>query len=104
MQNFGQIWTPLIDLHEGNNVNKMSESSRCIICNYYDFLKLNFRFQPKACYGFHDLMKKAISFNNVAIVSVKVNYYKICLWYMGKNEGINIIKKNSDLKEKIRCL
>ena len=37
-----------IDVPEGIGVNKTNESSRCIICNYYYFLKANFRFQPKA--------------------------------------------------------
>ena len=42
-----------------------------ITCNYYYFLKLNFRFQPNACNDFHDLMQKHVSFNNVAIFLAK---------------------------------
>ena len=51
-------------------VDKTKESRNCIICNHYHSLKVNFRFQLKACHGFYDLIQKDVSFNDVAIVSV----------------------------------
>ena len=44
-------------------------------------------------------MTKALSFNDVAIVSAKWNYYRIHFWYMIKDDAINIMKI-SDLNEK----
>ena len=44
-----------------------------------------------------------MNFNNVAIVSVKGNNYKIHFWYMSKDDAINKMK-NSDLNEKSRLL
>ena len=38
-------------------------------------------------------MQKAMSFDNVAIVFVKENYYRIHCWYMSKHGAINIMKK-----------
>ena len=35
------------------------------------------RFQPKTCDGPHDFIQKAMSFNNVGIVFVKENDYRI---------------------------
>ena len=75
----------------GIDVNKNYESRRCIICNYYHFLITNFRFQPKVCDGYHDLMQRTMSFNDVEIVSVKRNDYKIHFWYMGKDVAISIM-------------
>ena len=40
-----------------------------------------------------------MSFNNVAIVFINGNDYRIHFWYMSKDEAINIIKI-SNLKEK----
>ena len=40
-------------------------------------------------------MQKAMSFNNVAIVSIKGCDYRIHFWYMGKDDTINIME-NSD--------
>ena len=58
-----------IDASEGTDFYKTKESRKCIICNYYYFFKINFRFQPKVC----DLIQKAMNFNNVTIVFVKGN-------------------------------
>ena len=43
------------------------------------------------CNGCHDLMQKALSFNNVAIVYVKGIAYRIHFWYTGKDDAINIM-------------
>ena len=48
-----------------------------ILCYHWYFLKVNFRFQPKVCDGYYYLMHKAMSFNDVVIVSVKGNDYRI---------------------------
>ena len=43
------------------------------------------------CYGCHDLMQKVMSFNNIAIVYVKRNAYRINFQYMSKDDAINIM-------------
>ena len=61
-------------MSEGIDANKTIDSHKCIICNYYYFLKVSFRFQKQKkgkrsdCY---DLMQKTMSFNNVTIVFLK---------------------------------
>ena len=37
------------------------------------------------------IAKISMTFNNVAIVHVKGNSYRIHLWYMSKNDAINIL-------------
>ena len=59
------------------------------------FLDKDFKYEPHLCNGCHDLMQKAMNFNDVAIVSVKESDYKIHSWYMSKDDAINIMK-NSD--------
>ena len=36
-------------------------------------------------------MQKAISFNNITIVYIKENAYRINFWYMSKDDAINIM-------------
>ena len=36
-------------------------------------------------------MKKAMSFNNIAIVYIKGSAYRIHFWYMSKDDAINIM-------------
>ena len=49
-------------------------------------------YKPYLCNGCPDLMQEAINFNNVTIVSVKGSDYRLCFWFMSKNDAINIMK------------
>ena len=49
--------------------------------------------------GCHDLMQKAISFNDVAIVCVTGSAYRIHFWYASKDDAISIMN-NSNLIDK----
>ena len=44
-------------------------------------------------------MQKAMSFNDVAIVSIKENDYRIHFWYMSENDAIALMA-HSNLKDK----
>ena len=80
-----------IDSSEEIDVNKTSLSKECDICCYWYFKDIGFRYEPYLCNGCHDLMQKALSFDNVAIVYVKENAYRIHFWYISKDDAINVI-------------
>ena len=46
--------------------------------------------------GYYNLMQKAVSFDDVARVSVIGSDYRIHFWYMSKDDATNIIE-NSNL-------
>ena len=52
-------------------------SKECDICHYCYFKDIGFKYEPYLCNGCHDLMQKAMSFNDVAIVYVKGSAYRI---------------------------
>ena len=60
-----------IDISEGIDVNKTNLSKECDICHYWYFKDISFKYQIYLCNVCHDLMRKAISFNNIAIVYIK---------------------------------
>ena len=60
-----------IDISEGIDVNKTNLSKECDICHYQYFKDIGFKYEKYLCNGFHDLMQKAMNFNNVAIVYLK---------------------------------
>ena len=67
-----------IDISEGvDNVNKIILSKECDIYHYWYFENIGFKYEKFLCNGCHDLMQKAMSFNNVAIVDVKEHAYRI---------------------------
>ena len=87
------------DLSEGIDVNKTNASKECNICHYWYFKDIDFKYEPYLWNGCHDLMRKAMNFNDIAIVSVKRSDYRIHFWYMSKNDAVNIMG-NSNLNEK----
>ena len=92
-----------IDISEGIDVNKTSASKECDICCYWYFKDFCFKYEPYLCDGCHDLMQKAMSFNIIAIVHVKGNAYRIHVWYMSKDDAIDIMN-GSILTDKIGVL
>ena len=79
-----------INISEGIDVNKTNLSKECDICHYLS---------PYLCNGCHDLIQKAASFNNIAIVYIKGNACRIHFWYMSKDDAINIMN-GSNLADK----
>ena len=88
-----------IDISEGIDINKANASKECLICHYLYFLDKHFMFEPCLCNGCHDLMQKAINFNDVAIVFVKGSDYRFHFWHTIKDDAKSIMK-NSNLYEK----
>ena len=80
-----------IDVSQGIDVIKISKTKEYDICHYWYFKDIGFKYEPYLCNGCHDLMQKAMSFNNTAIVYVKGSAYRIHFWYMSKDDAINIM-------------
>ena len=87
-----------IDILEGIDINKTIASKECDLCHHWYFLDKNFKYEPHLCNDCHDLMQKAISFNDVAIVSIKGSDYRTHFWYMSKDDAIKIMN-NFNLNE-----
>ena len=88
-----------IDISEGIDINKTNASKECNICHYWYFLSKNFNYEPYLCNGCHDLMQKAMNFNDVAIVSVNGRNFRNHFLFMSKDDAINIMN-NSNLNDK----
>ena len=80
-----------IDISEGIDVNKTTLSKECDICHYWCFKDIGFKYENYLCNGCHDLMQKAMSFNNTAVAYVKGSAYRIHFGYMSKDDAINIM-------------
>ena len=85
-----------IDISEGIDVNK-TNASKYMIFVIIGILKILvlWYYEPSLYNGCHDLMPKAISFNDIAILYVKGSAYSH-FWYMSKDDAISIMN-NSNL-------
>ena len=88
-----------IAISEGIDVNKTNLSKEFDICHYWYFEDIGFKYGPYLCNGCHDLMQKAMSVDNIVIVYIKGNAYRINFWYMSKDDAINIMN-GSNLVDK----
>ena len=82
------------DISEGVNINKTNALKECDICHYWYCKNIGFKYEPYLCNDCHDLMQKAMNFNDVAIVSVKGSDCKIHFWYNSKDDAINIMNNS----------
>ena len=89
-----------IDISEEIDANKTNASNECDICHYWYFKDVGLKYQSHLCNDCHDLIQKAMSFNDVAIVYVKGSAYIIHFWYMSKNDAISIINSSNFRKNK----
>ena len=83
------------DVLEGTDINKRNVSKECDTHHCWYLNDIGYTFEPYVYNGYHDLMLKALSFNDVIIVSIKRSNYRI---HMSKDDAINLAK-NSDLKK-----
>ena len=77
-----------IDISEGIDIDKTNASKECDICHYWYFKDIGFKYEPYLYNGCHDLIEKAINFNNIAIVFIKVSDYRIHFWFWQKSKFI----------------
>ena len=89
-----------IDISEEIDVNKTSASKECDICHHWYFKDIGFKYGPYLCNVCHNLMQKAMSFNNVAVVYVKGSAYRIHFLYMRKDHAIDIVNNSNLVDEK----
>ena len=74
---------------------------KCDICHCWYFKDVGFKYEKYFCNGCHDLIQKAMSFNNIAIAYVKGHAYRIHFWYMNKDDAINIMNCSNLVDKKV---
>ena len=81
----------IIYISEVIDLNKSDKSKECDVCHYWYFLDKHFNYEPYLCNVCHDLMQKAMSYNDVAVFSIKGSDFRIHSWYMSKSDAINLL-------------
>ena len=65
------IITIMINTSEGININKSNKSKECMICNYWHFKDIGYKFEPYICNGSHGISMMAYELENVVILNEK---------------------------------
>ena len=88
-----------IDVSKGIDINKTSASKKCMLCHYWYFKVVGFKFEPNVCNKCHDLLMTAYELKIIAILNVKDVGYRCILWGISKNEAANFLN-NCVLEDK----
>ena len=86
-----------IDVSEGIEINKISKSKESMLCHYWYFKEVGYKFQSYLCNGCHTVSVMAHELKNIEILNAKGIDYSFILWGISKDEAVN--RLNNSLLE-----
>ena len=69
-----------IDVSQGIDINKISASKECMLCNYWYFKDVGFKFESHVCNKCYHVLMTAYKLKNIAILNVKGVDFRCILW------------------------
>ena len=60
-----------IDVSEGTDPDRSNKSKTCMICHYWYFEDIGYRYEPHVCNGCHDLSMMVYDLNDFMILNIK---------------------------------
>ena len=73
-----------IDVFEGINLNKSDKSKECMICHYWYFKDISYKYEPLVCNRCHDLSIVVYNLKDFMILKIKVADYRCYVFNMNK--------------------
>ena len=71
-----------IDVSEGIDANKTSASKECMLCHYWYFKGVGFKFETHNCNKCQDILMTAYELKNIAILNVKGVDFRCIMWVL----------------------
>ena len=88
-----------IDCSEGIDFNKGVNSVKCMICNYWYFKDIGFKYQPYVCNRCHNFSMTVQNLSDFFVATIKNIGYRVYITGVDKKAAVFILK-NSDLSDK----
>ena len=88
-----------IDVSEGIDINKTSASKECMLCHYWHFKDVGFKFESHVCNKYHHVLMTAYELKNIAILNIKGADFRCILWGISRDDAVNTMN-NSVLENK----
>ena len=86
-----------LDVSEGIDTNRTPLSKECILCHYWYFKDVGFKFELHVCNKCHDVLMTAYELKIIETLNVKGVDFRCILWGINRNEAVN--RLNSSLLE-----
>ena len=88
-----------IDISDGIDFDKTNMSVECMICHYWYFKDIGFKYQPYVCNGCHDFSRIVQNLDEFVILKIKQVDYRCCVVNMSEKYAISLLN-NSVLDNK----
>ena len=86
-----------IDISEGIDFDKTNKSVECMICHFWYFKDIGFRYQPYICNGCHVSSMIVQKLDGFVILRVKDVDYKCHVVSMSKKDAVSLL--NSSVRD-----
>ena len=83
-----------IDISEEIDFDKSNKSVECMICHYWYFKDIGFKYQPYACNKCYDLLMVVQDLKELMISKIKGAYYRCYVFNMSKKEAIKLLNNS----------
>ena len=60
-----------------------------MLCHYWYFKDVEFKFEPHVCNKYHDVLVTASELKDIAILNVKGVNFRFTLWSISRDEAVN---------------
>ena len=84
---------------ESDGINKSNTSKECMLCNYWYFKDIGYKFQPYACNRCHNLSMMVYDLDDFMILDIKGVDYRCFVCNLSKNTAIKLLN-NSQVDDK----
>ena len=88
-----------MDGTEGTDINKPDKSKECMICHYWYFKDIGYKYEPHVCNGCHNFSMVVYDLNDFIVLNIKGVDYRCYVFNMSKSDAITLLK-NSVLDNK----
>ena len=89
-----------IDISEGIDINNSNEPKECMICHYWYFKDIGYKYEPYVCNGCYDLSVMVYDLGDFMILNIKGVAYRCLVFNMSENTAIKLLN-NSQLDDKV---
>ena len=77
------------NVSERIDTNKTIASKECMLCHYWYFKDVGFKFESHVSNECHDVLMTAYELKNIAILNVKGVDFRCILWGISRDEAVN---------------
>ena len=83
-----------IEISEGINFNKTIKSVECMICHYWHFKNIGFKYQPYVCNRCHDFSMIVQNLNDFLMLKIKSTDYRCYIAGINEKDAISLLNNS----------